>query len=74
MTELTEPGVSTAADDLRFQGDFGGREDDCVDEAADRIGRFGPGVGMLECLREIRHLLPVQLRHSRMQQRRRLVG
>jgi hypothetical protein len=29
---------------------------------------------MLKCLRDVGHLLPVQLRQSRMQQRRRLVG
>jgi hypothetical protein len=52
----------------------GGCQDDGVDEAADGFSGFGPRVGMLERLREAGHLLPVELGHSRMQERRWLVG
>jgi hypothetical protein len=59
---------------VRFHGARGRREDDGVDEAPNGSSGLGPRVGILERLRKVGHLLPVQLRHSRMQELRRLVG
>jgi hypothetical protein len=44
---------TTAADDLRFQGACGRREDDGIDEAPNGFGGFCPRVGMFERLRQV---------------------
>jgi hypothetical protein len=65
---------SPSANKVRVQGALGRREDDGVDKAADRFTGFGARVRMFERLREVGHLLPVQLRHSWMQEPWWLVG
>jgi hypothetical protein len=48
------------------------REDDRVDQAAQRLGGGGTALFVFRGSRQVRHLCPVKVRHVRMEQGRRL--
>ena len=69
FSRTSRAGGPATTNDVGFQSAGGRGEDDGVDEAADRFGGLRARVGMLKRLREVGHLLPVELRQSRMQKR-----